>query len=97
MTTAHNLFESRQSFDLGNGRTGTFYSLPALEKAGLGLTVQDGRLFRLETGRVDEARADLARMAAAGLPRWIGQPLRRTRPRVAGQRVGLRLVRGRSR
>src|SRR5688572_15131364 len=36
MTTAHNLFESRQTFDLGNGKTGTFYSLPALEKAGLG-------------------------------------------------------------
>src|SRR5689334_5819525 len=36
MTTAHNLFDSRQRFDLGNGRQGTFYSLPALEKAGLG-------------------------------------------------------------
>ena len=36
MTTAHNLFESRQTFDLGNGKKGTFYSLPALEKAGLG-------------------------------------------------------------
>src|SRR5687768_11284104 len=32
----HNLFESFQSFDAGGGRTGKFYSLPQLEKAGLG-------------------------------------------------------------
>jgi aconitate hydratase len=32
----HNLFDSLQQFDLGNGRTGSFYSLPALEKAGVG-------------------------------------------------------------
>jgi len=31
-----NLFDSRQSFDAGNGRTATFYSLPQLEKAGVG-------------------------------------------------------------
>ncbi len=36
MTTAHNLFDSRQTFDAGGGRKGTFYSLPALEKAGVG-------------------------------------------------------------
>ena len=36
MSEAHNLFESRQQFDLGNGEQGTYYSLPALEKAGLG-------------------------------------------------------------
>ena len=36
MTTVSDLFKSRQTFDLGNGRQGTFYSLPALEKAGLG-------------------------------------------------------------
>jgi len=36
MTTPHNLFNSFQSFDLGDGRQGRFYSLPALEKAGLG-------------------------------------------------------------
>ena len=36
MTTSHNLFNSLQSFDLGGGRKGRFYSLPALEKAGLG-------------------------------------------------------------
>src|SRR5262245_50838290 len=33
---SHNLFSSRQQFDLGNGNKGTFYSLPALEAAGLG-------------------------------------------------------------
>ncbi len=33
---AHNLFNSLQSFDLGNGRSGKFYSLPQLEKEGLG-------------------------------------------------------------
>src|SRR5689334_13419364 len=32
----HNLFNSLQSFDLGNGSQGQFYSLPALEKAGVG-------------------------------------------------------------
>src|SRR5687768_11400038 len=32
----HNLFESFQSFDAGGGRAGRFYSLPQLEKAGLG-------------------------------------------------------------
>lgn len=36
MSTTHNLFDSLQSFDLGNSRTGQLYSLPALEKAGLG-------------------------------------------------------------
>ena len=33
---AHNLFDSLQKFDLGNGQQGSFYSLPALEKAGVG-------------------------------------------------------------
>ncbi len=32
----HSLFDSRQTFDAGNGKTGTFYSLPQLEKAGIG-------------------------------------------------------------
>jgi len=32
----HNLFNSLQSFDLGNGQQGKYYSLPALEKAGVG-------------------------------------------------------------
>jgi len=32
----HQLFDSRQTFKTGNGTDGTFYSLPALEKAGLG-------------------------------------------------------------
>jgi len=36
MSTPHNLFDTLQSFDLGNGKTGRFYSLPALEKAGVG-------------------------------------------------------------
>jgi aconitate hydratase len=34
--SAHNLFNSLQTFDLGNGKSGKFYSLPALEKAGVG-------------------------------------------------------------
>ena len=33
---SHNLFDSRRTFDPGNGSKGTFYSLPALENAGLG-------------------------------------------------------------
>ncbi len=36
MSNPHNLFGSLQSFDLGNGSSGRFYSLPALEQAGLG-------------------------------------------------------------
>jgi aconitate hydratase len=36
MSNAHNLFGSLQSFDLGAGRSGRFYSLPALESAGVG-------------------------------------------------------------
>src|ERR1700753_3821192 len=36
MSDSHNLFNSLQKFDLGNGQQGAFYSLPALEKAGVG-------------------------------------------------------------
>ncbi len=36
MSTPHNLFNSLQTFDLGNGKKGKFYSLPALEQAGVG-------------------------------------------------------------
>src|SRR5258708_15935836 len=36
MNEAHNLFETLQTFDLGNGQQGVFYSLPQLEKAGVG-------------------------------------------------------------
>ena len=36
MSTPHSLFGTLQSFDLGNGRQGQFYSLPALEAAGIG-------------------------------------------------------------
>src|SRR5215217_6104688 len=32
----HNLFNTLQSFDLGNGQTGQYYSLPQLEKEGVG-------------------------------------------------------------
>ena len=36
MSASHNLFGTLQSFELGNGKPGKFYSLPALEKAGIG-------------------------------------------------------------
>jgi len=36
MSAPHNLFNTLQSFDLGNGKQGNFYSLPALEAAGVG-------------------------------------------------------------
>jgi len=36
MSTPHNLFNTLQSFDAGNGKPGRLYSLPALEKAGIG-------------------------------------------------------------
>jgi aconitate hydratase len=36
MSATHNLFGTLQNFELGNGTQGKFYSLPALEKAGVG-------------------------------------------------------------
>jgi len=36
MSAPHNLFNTLQQFDLGNGKPGNFYSLPALEAAGVG-------------------------------------------------------------
>jgi aconitate hydratase len=36
MNAPHNLFDTLQKFNLGGGRQGSFYSLPALEKAGVG-------------------------------------------------------------
>jgi len=36
MSNPHNLFDSSKSFDLGNGKQGSYYSLAALETAGLG-------------------------------------------------------------
>ena len=36
MSASHNLFGTLQNFELGNGKSGKFYSLPALEKAGVG-------------------------------------------------------------
>ncbi|MBM3847611.1 MAG: aconitate hydratase, partial [Verrucomicrobia bacterium] len=36
MSDPHNLLNTLQTFDLGNGQTGRFYSLPDLERAGLG-------------------------------------------------------------
>ncbi len=36
MSTPHHLSDALQAFDPGNGRQGKFYSLPALEKAGVG-------------------------------------------------------------
>jgi aconitate hydratase len=36
MNAPHNLFDALQQFDPGNGRQGLFYSLPQLEKAGVG-------------------------------------------------------------
>ncbi len=36
MSTPHNLFNSLQEFDLSGGRRGKYYSLPALEAAGIG-------------------------------------------------------------
>ena len=36
MSAPHNLFQTLQDFELGNGQKGKFYSLPQLEKAGVG-------------------------------------------------------------
>ncbi len=36
MNELHNLFDTLKKFDLGNGGQGSFYSLPALETAGVG-------------------------------------------------------------
>src|SRR5271165_4232669 len=36
MNDADNLFDTRRQFELGDGRRGTYFSLPQLEKAGVG-------------------------------------------------------------
>ena len=36
MSNRHNLFDSLKQFEFGGGRSGSFYSLPALESAGIG-------------------------------------------------------------
>ncbi len=36
MTAMHSLFDTRQTFATGNGQSASFYSLPQLEKAGVG-------------------------------------------------------------
>src|SRR5258708_31079963 len=36
MNTSHNLFNSLQKFENGGGKQGDFYSLPQLEKEGIG-------------------------------------------------------------
>src|SRR6516225_8996514 len=36
MSDSHNLFDTLQKFDAGSGVTGSFYSLPQLEKSGIG-------------------------------------------------------------
>jgi aconitate hydratase len=36
MSDAHNLYDTVQTFTYGSGKTGTYYSLPQLEKAGVG-------------------------------------------------------------
>lgn len=36
-TASQNLYNSRQPFKLASGKTGTLYSLPALEAAGIGI------------------------------------------------------------
>jgi aconitate hydratase len=36
MSETHNLFDTLKEFDLGGGKKGSLYSLPALEKAGVG-------------------------------------------------------------
>jgi aconitate hydratase len=36
MSKTHNLFDTLKDFDLGNGKKGSLYSLPALETAGVG-------------------------------------------------------------
>ena len=48
MSTPHSLFGTLQSFDLGNGKSGKFYSLPALEAAGVAEIV----VARVEAGEI---------------------------------------------
>src|SRR5690348_6713375 len=36
MSQPHNLFDTLQSFSYGSGKSGQYYSLPQLEKAGVG-------------------------------------------------------------
>ena len=76
MSSTPNLFETRRKFDLGNGRQGTFYSLPALEKAGVGpvskLPVSHparARIGAAQLRRQEGHRGERARSSPTGSPR----------------------------
>src|ERR1043165_7146133 len=76
MSNAHNLFNTLQKFDLGNGKQANFYSLPALEAAGVGpisklpvsiRLVLESVLRNCDGKKVAEANVkDLANWAATG-------------------------------
>ena len=42
MKAEHNLFNTRQTFEAGNGQRGVFYSVPQLERAGVGHSIRFG-------------------------------------------------------
>jgi aconitate hydratase len=76
MSASHNLFGTLQTFELGNGTPGKFYSLPALEKAGVGPVsklpvsirlVLESVLRNCDGKKVHEANVkELANWAATG-------------------------------
>jgi len=73
---SHNLFNTRSEFTLGSGAKGTFYSLPALEKAGV------GKVSRLPVSiLISQRRLSLAEMNSRqeGCGRPARSPSRSTR------------------
>ena len=53
----HKLFDTLQGFELGNGKKGTFYSLPQLEKAGVGPVSRLPAHEGLDAAAMDEVLA----------------------------------------
>ena len=52
---SHNTFNSLQSFDLGNGKEGKFYSLPALAEA-VGMSMEDRVQWHIDTPKAMMAK-----------------------------------------
>ncbi len=90
MNQLHNQFESLQKFDLGNGRQGHFYSLPALEKAGVGA---DFAAAGFHPARAGSGAAQLRRQKGDGekrpRTRPTGSPRRRARRKFRSSWRGL--------
>ena len=80
MSNANPLFNSLQEFDLGTGQKGRFYSLPALEAAGLGPILEASRLHPARPGiRPAQLRRQESDRSRTSAPWPTGSPRRSAR------------------